>query len=83
MLIQICDADKSGKRRIIVTDGDKKVFSSVADDLVHAHRVVRDGHRHGWDTVTPEALAAKTKAAEKVETQRVEKGKAEAEPKGK
>lgn len=83
MLIQICDADKNGKRPIRVMDGETEVFTSVADDLAAAHKLVRRGNRDGWETVTPEALAAETKAAAVKEGARVEGGKKAAEPKTK
>lgn len=61
MLINIQDADKDGKRPIVVMDGDTEIFSAVAADLAGAHRIVKAGVKHGWDS--DEANPAKPKPA--------------------
>jgi len=83
MLIQIHDADKSGKRRVTVSDANSEIFSADADDLAGAHRLLRQARKNEWKPVTADALAADTKAAKVIETARVEASKAAASPKGK
>lgn len=50
MLINITDADKAGKRKLIVTDGDTELFSAVVADTAAGHKLAKLGQKHGWDS---------------------------------
>lgn len=83
MMIQISSGDKDDARTVIITDEDMDPVELKADNLSHAHKLIKQGRADGWETVTPAALAKQTKAETVKETARVEAGKAAAEPKGK
>ena len=82
MLIQIESVEKDGPRKVVVTDGDES-HEFTAADLKEAHKLIKQGRKDGWDTVTPSKLAAQTKTETAKEVAKVEAGKAASEPKGK
>lgn len=61
MKIEIESVAKDGPRKLVVSDGDKEVFSTVAADLAGAHKIARAGLKHGWDS--DEVQPAKPKPA--------------------
>lgn len=77
MEINIGDEVK-GKRPVRVMDGDAVLFEHAADDVDHAHKLLKIGRKHGWDS---DELAEATKAETKKENARIDAGKAKAEPK--
>lgn len=77
MEINIGDEVK-GKRPVRVVDGETVLFEHSADDVDHAHKLLKVGRKHGWES---DELAEMTKAATKKEVASVEAGKAKAEPK--
>lgn len=83
MHIQIESVEKDGPRKVVITTDEGETVNLKADDLKHAHKLIKQGREDGWDTVTPEALAKATKAEAAKEKARVEAGKEAAEPKGK
>lgn len=64
MLINIGDADKSGKRTLTVTDGDQKLYSGAVDDTAAGQKLANVGLKHGWDSNEFKA-ASKPKSAKK------------------
>jgi hypothetical protein len=50
MLINISDADKSGKRTLTVTDGDTKLYSGPVDNTAAGQKLANVGLKHGWDS---------------------------------
>lgn len=50
MLINIGDADKSGKRVLTVTDGDVELYSGMVDDTKAGQKLANIGLKHGWDS---------------------------------
>lgn len=82
MLIQIESTAKDGPRKVVITTDEGETFDLKADDLKHAHTLIKQGRADGWATVTPAGLAKQTKANAAKETARVEAGKDAAEPKG-
>lgn len=52
MLIQIESVEKDGPRKVVVTDGDES-HEFTASDIKDAHKLIKQGRKDGWDTVTP------------------------------
>jgi hypothetical protein len=70
----------NGKMTVSVHDETGELVRVPADDRKHAEKLVKQAAKDGWESITPEALAAQTKAAAAKEKARVEAGKASSEP---
>lgn len=70
-----------GKMTVSVHDESGELVRVPADDRKHAEKLVKQAAADGWESITPEALAAQTKAEKAKETARVEAGKKATEPK--